>query len=320
MTLRHLKIYLEVYRTENITRAAKTLCMTQPAVTRSIQEIESYYGIRLFERINRHLRVTESGKALYQYALHIVDSFDQMELGMRNWDELGKLRVGSSITIGNSILPRVLKRFREEHPGLMVQATVNNGETLQQALLDNRLDFAVIECAIHQDQLSSEVIGSDRLVMVLPPEDPRRLRTDLLLEDVADDPLLLREEGSVGRSMVDRVFAGHGFAPEPVMESVSTQALIQAVHEGLGISFLPEQMVCGAIKRGYVSTADLADETFLRKTYLVWHSQKFLTKSAQELMNLFRQSLSAPALMSEPGPEPISALNLPNRNPPDGAF
>ena len=288
MTLRHLKIYLAVYRTENVTHAARELCMTQPAVTRAIQEIETYYGIRLFERINRRLKVTESGKVFSQYALHIVDSFEQMELGMRNWDQLGELRVGTSITIGNSMLPQVLRRFRQEHPRLTVRATVSNGATLQQALLDNRLDFAVIECSIDHDQLASEVIGSDRLVLILPPEDPRRTRTDLKLADVAAEPLLLREAGSVGRTTIDRVFAFHGFPVKPVMESVSTQALVRAVHEGLGISFLPEQMVRGAIETGFVSTAELTDETFTRKTYLVWHSQKFLTGAIRELMDTFR--------------------------------
>ena len=299
MTLRHLKIYLEVYQTENMTRAAERLHMTQPAVTRAIQEIETYYGIRLFERMNRRLCVTESGKALYQYALHIVGSFEQMELGLRNWDELGRLRVGTSITIGNALLPEVLSRFRQAHPGLTVQAAVANGEMLQQALLNNQLDFAVIECAVHQEQLSSEVIGSDRLVLILPPKDPRASIQQLRLEDVAGDPLLLREQGSVGRAMIDRVFAAHGLAPEPLMESISTQALIRGVHAGLGISFLPEEMVRRAIQTGYVASAELEDETFLRKTYLVWHSQKFLTHAAKALMELFRQAISDPSYVGE---------------------
>lgn len=288
MTLRHLKVYLAVYQTENITRAAEQLAMTQPAVTRTIQEIESYYGIRLFERINRRLKVTETGKVFYHYALHIVDSFEQMELGMRNWDELGVLRVGCSITIGNSLLPQVLTAFRRAHPTLQVRSTISNGASIQQAILDNELDFAVVEGGAQSEQLSSEVIGGDRLVLILPPEDPRRLRKDLRLEDVAAEPLLLREEGSMGRTVVAHAFECRGLPFRPAMESVSTQALVRAVHAGLGISFLPEQLVKAAVESGFVASAELTDETFLRKSYLVWHSQKFLTKSARELMECFR--------------------------------
>ncbi len=290
MTLRHLKVYLAVYRTENITKAAQMLSMTQPAVTRTIHEIENYYGIRLFERLNRRLKVTQTGEAFYHYALHIVDSFEQMELGMRNWDELGVLRVGCSITLGNSLLPQVLTEFHRVHPALQIRSTISNGASIQQAILDNQLDFAVLEGGVQHEQLCSEVIGADHLVLILPPEDPRRLRQDLCLEDVAFDPLLLREEGSTGRKMISYAFERRGFSVRPAMESVSTQALTRAVHAGLGIAFLPEQMVKAAVASGFVASAQLTDEHFCRKNYLVWHRQKFLTKSARELMGCFRKA------------------------------
>lgn len=154
MTLRHMKIFLAVYQTQHMTRAAQQLRMTQPAVTRTIQEIESYYGIRLFERINRKLYITEAGRLFYSYAIHIVDSFDQMEKGLRNWDQLGFLRVGASIAIGTELLPRVLVDFQRKYPHLRVRSTISNGSALQQALLDNELDFAVIEGNIDREGLA----------------------------------------------------------------------------------------------------------------------------------------------------------------------
>ena len=99
MTIRHMKIFAAVYREQSVTRAAESLHMTQPAVTRAIQEIEGYYGVRLFERINRRLSATESGKHLYARAVHIADAFDAMETELRNWDALGVLRVGASVTL-----------------------------------------------------------------------------------------------------------------------------------------------------------------------------------------------------------------------------
>ena len=79
MTLRHMQIFQAVYQKKSITRAAEALCMTQPAVTRAIRELETYYGVRLFDRINRRLYVTEVGTRLYTYSLHILNSFDQLE-------------------------------------------------------------------------------------------------------------------------------------------------------------------------------------------------------------------------------------------------
>ena len=130
MTVRHLKIFLEVYRNGSITRASERLHMTQPAVTRAIQELEHYYGVRLFDRINRRLLVTEAGKQLYAQALHLVDLFEHMETSLRNWDALGVLRIGSSIALGTHVLPDLILRFRADHPALRTQVTIQNGGAL----------------------------------------------------------------------------------------------------------------------------------------------------------------------------------------------
>ena len=285
MTLRHMKIFLAVYQAQQITKAARQLCMTQPAVTRAIQEIEAYYGVRLFERINRKLYITQTGTMFYTYAVHIVDCFDQMEKGLRDWDQLGVLRVGATIALGTDLLPKVLVRFQRANPALQIRSVVSNGAALQQALLDNQLDFAVIEGSVGQEELASRAIAPDRLVLILPPDDPRAKWEHLALRDLADDPFLLRDKGSVGRTFLERVFALHELPLQPVMESISTQAIIQAVHLGLGISFLPERLVAEAIRSGVVATKQLDDESFQRENHIVWHKQKFLTASARALMD-----------------------------------
>ena len=81
----------------NVTRAAENLYMTQPAVSRSIHEIEQVYGVRLFERLNQRLYLTDSGRRMRAYAVHIVDTFDQMERELSDGDERGMLRIGASI-------------------------------------------------------------------------------------------------------------------------------------------------------------------------------------------------------------------------------
>lgn len=294
MTFRHLKIYIAVYQEESITRAAKALFMTQPAVTRAIHEIETYYGVRLFERISRRLYVTEAGRSFYAYALHIVDSFDQLEKGMRNWDELGMLRVGASVTIGSLLLPQVVAAFRKRHAGVEFRATVANGQTLLNALLNNQLDFAVIEGDIISEPLRSEWIADDRLVPVLPPDSAYK-NASVPLSALAKEPLLFREHGSAGRTCIDHAFALHGLSADPVLESISTRAIVQAVHLGLGISFLPEQLVAEELRSGFLATCHVTDESFTRRYHLVWHEQKFLTASAKEAMELFREAAAASA-------------------------
>ncbi len=115
MTIRHMKIFVSVYQAQSITRAAEQLHMTQPAVSRAIQELEHYYGVCLFERIGRRICSTESAARLYAQALHIIETLDSMEKGLRDWDEFGVLRVGATITLGNFLLPELAARFQQRH-------------------------------------------------------------------------------------------------------------------------------------------------------------------------------------------------------------
>lgn len=289
MTLRHLRVFLAVYQTQNVTRAAERLHMTQPTVTRAVQELERYYGVRLFERINRRLYITQSGRQLYARAVHIVGSFDRMEKELKNWDEFGLLRIGATPTLASVLLPKTLMTFEKKHPKLRVRCSVENGTHLQEALADDRLDFALIEGEVAAEHLHAEPFSEDRLILLLPPDDPRRNAPALTLRELAESPLLLREKGSMGRSFLDRVFAAHDLPLEPLMESISTHAIIQAVHAGLGISFLPQRLIRHSVESGFVATRAVDDEPFVRRNFAVWHEDKFLTRSAWELLEDFRR-------------------------------
>lgn len=289
MTLRHLRVFLAVYQTQNVTRAAERLHMTQPTVTRAVQELERYYGVRLFERINRRLYITQSGRQLYARAVHIVGSFDRMEKELKNWDEFGLLRIGATPTLASVLLPKTLMTFEKRHPKLRVRCSVENGTHLQEALADDRLDFALIEGEVAAEHLHAEPFSEDRLILLLPPDDPRRNAPALTLRELAESPLLLREKGSMGRSFLDRVFAAHDLPLEPLMESISTHAIIQAVHAGLGISFLPQRLIRHSVESGFVATRAVDDEPFVRRNFAAWHEDKFLTRSARELLEDFRR-------------------------------
>lgn len=104
MTLRHLQIFTEVYNTQNITQASQNLHITQPAVTRAVQELEQHYGVPLFERIRRRLSPTQAGQKLYGQAVHLLDTFDQMETCLKNWDAYGRIRIGATLTLGSTLL------------------------------------------------------------------------------------------------------------------------------------------------------------------------------------------------------------------------
>ena len=286
MTIKHMRVFAAVYRQMNISRAAEILHMTQPAVSRSIREIETYYGIRLFERIKNRLYRTESGSAFYARAIHIVESFETMETEIKNWDELGTLRIGSSITLGNFLLPPIFMEFQRDHPKINLKVTISNTDTICGAVLDNRIDIAVVEGSVPSEYICERHLREDRLVLILPPRHPLLTQAELHLHDIVNYPLLLRETGSAGRTFLNKVFAVHEIAVEPAWESTSTQALVKAVSYGLGLSILPEQLVIRDIEAGAVATRPIADEAFIRSNHIIWHRQKFLTRTSKDFIDL----------------------------------
>lgn len=280
MTIRHLEIFTAVYRQNSITRAAEQLHMTQPAVSVAVRELERHYRVTLFERLGRRLYPTDHAHGLYARAVHILESFREMEQGL---GQEGCLRVGSSVTLGNVLLPKVAAVWQQRHPGCPLQVTVANGGTLRQKLRDGDLDAAVIEFPVEDEALMCRAFRQDHLVLVLPEGHPLAEQPDIRLCQALEWPLLAREVGSAGRTFVELVLARNGLKAKIAWESIDTQALLQGVRAGLGVAFLPEALAVG--QPGLV-TRQLRDEPFCRENMLVWHRHKRITPQLRELMEL----------------------------------
>lgn len=286
MTIRHMKVFVEVYQTKSISRAAENLYISQPVVTRTIKELEKYYGVLLFERISQRLSITEAGKQLYAYAIHIIDSFDQMETSLRNWDEIGVIRIGASVTMGSTLLPKALKEFKHSHKGIKVKTSVLGDSTLQRMLENNELDIAIIEGTTFNENLIADEFGSDEVVLLIPSSDSLVKEGKIKIEDLNGKPFLLREKGNVSREMVERIFADNDMNLNIFMESISEHAIVQGVHEGLGFSFLPLNLVRHSIDSGYIASKPIAGEELSRKNYIVYHKNKLLTKAVKDFIAL----------------------------------
>lgn len=286
MTLRHMRIFQKIYETQSVTRAAEALHMTQPAVTRALQELEKYYGLRLFERLNRRLTVTEAGRRMYDYALHLTETFDTMEKSLRDWERQGVLRVGASVSLGCSLLPQLARTFQEEHPGVEVRVRIANGELLRRDLLENRLDLALLEGEENGADLMLTPFAAGEMALIVPPGHPLARAGGATLAQAAAYPLLLRETGSATRRFLDQLLMSRGLAVQPVWESASTQALLSAVREGLGITLVPWALARQTVLRGEAERCPVTDAELIRRRYVAWHPSKYVTGTMREFVNL----------------------------------
>ena len=234
MTLRHMKIIVAVFQQGSVTKAAESLHMAQPSVSLALRELEDYYGVELFARVGRRLSPTECGRAFYGYALHIVSVFDEMETKMRNWDALGTIRVGATVTIGTYLLPPLIRQYRAEYPQLQLDIKVFRASQVEQMTLNNEIDLGLIEARPESRDLSAIPFLQDTLCAIVPRGSALAGQPSVTLEELSAFPFLMREPGSSTRTILDAYFALHNLTVHPAWESVSTQALIKAVVEGLG--------------------------------------------------------------------------------------
>ena len=286
MTIRHIRVFVSVYELMNMTRAATMLHMTQPAVTRMIKEMENHYGVLFFERINHRLYATEAGKRFYVHGKRIINEFDVMESDTRAGAERFNVRIGATYYLGSFLLPEVMNDFKHRFPLAELRAKVMNLNNIQNALCANELDFAIMEDRPDDIRLRSEVFYQDRLVLVMPNTHELSQREHLSVRDIQGQRVLLRESGSNNRRLQEEIFERNAISIDPVFESYSTEAILSAVSQGIGISLVPEYLARTWIHSGLLVSKPLVDEPMARKNYIVWHREKHLTPQIHETMKI----------------------------------
>ena len=294
MTLRHLRIFMAVYQEMSITKASKKLHLAQPSVSLAIKELEDAYHIRLFDRINRRLFITEKGEAFYGYASHILSLFDEMENNMVTPELPLGISIGSSITIGNYLVPQTIAKFHEKYPCCEIKVKIQNSNQILQAVLKNELDLGLIEDKVRHEQLEAVPFMQDQLYFVCGKNHPLAEKECVTLEEICEFPLFMREPGSASREITDGLLKAHQLKPKILWESVSNQALIRAVEENPGITVVSEKIVGMERKRGGENIVILPykPEYFHRCFTMVYHKKKYMTQALEDLTVLLKEAES----------------------------
>ncbi len=287
MTLRHLRIFAAVYQEMSITGAAKRIHLAQPSVSLAIKELEDAYQVRLFDRISRHLTPTEKGSEFYDYAIHILELFEEMEHAMKSPEIVGHIRVGSSITAGSFLVPSAVRKFQERYPKCQVEVTIQNSEQVMQAVLKNEQDIGIVEDHVEIDQLETVPFLEDRLYFLCTASHPLAEKREVTLADICSYPLFLREKGSASREITEGLFRACRVRGKVLWESVSNQALIRGIQENQGITVMSRRLAEEEIKEGSIHVLPFYPDAFLRSFSMIYHKKKYLAEPMKYLMELF---------------------------------
>ena len=277
VNIENLKMFCLVVDEGSISQAARLSFVSQPAVTRQINQLENFYGTLLFDRTGGKLKVTEAGKILYPYAKTIVNDFNRSKEAVQQ--ETGKynanLQVGATFTIGEYLLPSLLGRFKKQKPDIKVTLTIKNTPSILEDLTNDVIDLALVEGIVENNDLTVEKFADDELILVCAPDHKWEKKIDL--EELVNERMIWRESISGTRLIVENMLKEYGVLEkiDSYMEIGSTQAIKSAVEAGLGVSILPRLTVSRELEQGTLREVSMDGVNLTRNLWMVRKPQRF---------------------------------------------
>jgi DNA-binding transcriptional LysR family regulator len=272
MELRHLHYFIAVAEELHFSRAAKRLCISQPPLSQQIRDLEDELGVKLFERTKRHVQLTEAGKVFLERSYLVLAQLEQaIEVTQRiGRGEVGRLAIGFVDSATYTLLPDILRVFREQFPAVELRLHELTTQEQIHALHQNQIDVGVVRSAIIEPGLSTECVLQESLVLALPQTHPLSAQVKVSVSTLADESFILfpAKLGPVFYEQIIQICQQAGFRPKVAQEAVQMQTIIGLVAAGLGIAFVPASLQ--NFHRSGVIYRPLQEQTSQTGLYLAW--------------------------------------------------
>lgn len=235
-----LKTFLTLCQCKSYTKTAEKLFISQPAVTKQIQYLEAHYGIDLLEYRGKQVQLTPAGQQLYEFALTLSRDSEHKLAQLKALQPQRPYRFGATLTIAGYWMPEVLQRMLGENPDMTLSMVVDNTQILLEYLKSGRIDFALIEGSFDKTQYGWEPFLTGEFIGLCACGSPLA-QGEYTLEQLLEERLLLREQGSGTRNVLEQILSEQNMRVESferVCEIGSMSVLLQLVEAGCGISFV----------------------------------------------------------------------------------
>ena len=275
IALRQLRVFVTVAQERTITAAADKLFLSKPAVSMALSELEKHLGHKLFDRSNNRLIINEQGKRLLPLADELLARSNAIEqLFDQAGPVTGKLKIGSSDTVGNQVTPFLLRDFRARSEHTDQSLFISNTAQICHKLSEFELDIGLIEGKVQQQDLVALPWLGDEMVVACHPAHPLTKTANLRLSDLEQSQWILREPGSGTREFFLNRIAPRLEAWQQAFELNTTEAIINCAAAGLGITCLSRLAVEHAVKDNRLVILDLPLDMH-RQYWLLYHREKY---------------------------------------------
>ncbi len=273
--LNHLyRTFVVSVESGTLVKAAAVLHVTQPTVTRQLQQLEAEFHQPLFERTGGRLVLTRSGEVVYRTAKRLLALDDKLreELSSLANPEMGTVYVGAGVTPAIHLLPEAFALYRRRHSGVIFHLRTGSSSEIVQLLTQREIDIGIVTTVdTKRSDLMTKPLYRDDLLLVAPPNHVLSSHTAITVSDLGKYPVIVMQTGSGLRSLVEDLLASRDVKLEPALEVDSLEAISRLVQFGLGIAFLPRSCVRDDLVRGRLVVMHLMDEPPTSRTITMVH-------------------------------------------------
>src|SRR5947209_8580361 len=276
INLHLLRVFFAVAEQRSFSRAAETLFVSQPAVSKAVRELERQLELPLLERGAagaKGVRLTENGAALFDHARGIfaLERAATEDIRARVGLKRGRLSVGASTTIAGYWLPPYAAAYVGQFPSIELRIGVGNTQTIGHALIDCEFDVALVEGVVNDPRIVATRWRDDKLQIIAHSDAALSRRRKPTLQELNDQVWLLRESGSGTREVTEQMMREHGISPKRTIELGSNEGIARAVASGAGIAMLPARVLRELIMLEQVKALNYPGDSALVRPLFLLH-------------------------------------------------
>ncbi len=295
MELHYLRLFHVAASAKNLTEAANSLYLTQPALSMQIKKFEQNLGIKLFDRVGNRNVLNENGQLLYGYTQQIFTLMDEASYALqRNKDLItGQLVIGGSNTSGTYILPKMIGIFKRLYPKVSINLHVADTSEITRLVIENKLDFAVNGGHIEYGKsISCERLLEEKMVFVTAPHSKLAKKKKVGIEELKEVSFISHERQSQLYLMTERILKQNHFPCDISMTFNNIDAIKQAVEADLGISLIPYSAVRNELQTALISEFQVEEQTWQYPQNLIYNKHRHHSPAALRMMAIVKESIA----------------------------
>ena len=267
--------------------------VSQSAISRQINLLEEELGVQVLMRSNKRVFLTEAGKTLLKHCYRIFRDIEEAILAVSQDVQVGRgtLRVGGGMSVCSFLLPQILKEYKTLYPNIALTVTTGTSEPTILKIRNNEVDVGVLTLPVESQDLDVASVFREEMVVVTGHNHPLSKEKEVTPEEIAAMPLILFEQGSNTRKIIDQFFDKHDISPQIIMEMENVEIIKPLVDIGLGITIIPYQAIVREVEAGTLHFLRIAGYPLYRELGLVILKMSYQPIPLQRMIELFTEMI-----------------------------